>query len=570
MQFVHMLTIKACGGWTIMGIGRFQLGEFFRTSAQTGRNTAYERYTQQAIRPAREISRQLELILLATILVSGALLRLLTEAKTSLWIDEGFTLAISQLPFWQMWTVPFDSHPPLHFTLVKIADVFADGEHAVRLPSVIAGTATIALLHSFSRRLIGPVGALVASASLALSFTHLVHSDNGRNYALLLFFLTGAMYALFVLRERLTQNEPWLTRRSGGAVAAYMLCSLAALYTHNVAILFLFVLNAAFCARHLLVNPRGTFDFVVNLAAINAPALILWAPWALQMASTADVFDWLVQPDAREAIRTLLVAIGPNNAPVPFILAVLATIALGGVMSLFLRPRLVLAIAIPLLIFPAFIYLLGFLAKPIYMERTLLPAVIGASLAIGTVAAHLRSALVSYTLVGLALAGTGLSTASFLSRTADTTNLGGQVLQDWRGAIAAHDAAGTALLICDTFSWPTVAHYASESPVYIFASGGEVWHLDHQDWLDLYGLPASERTSSRAGDISPTIMDWRRRVARDWAGSAGSHDRIAFVKPDLFCNDDEPARIRATLADSGYHLDARSTHAGLDVELYSR
>lgn len=553
-----------------MRLGRFKPFEIRWPDAFSKLSTAVGERVPEYIRPARTLPIRHERILFFGILLLGAVVRMSTSVKTSMWIDEGFALEISRLSFWHLWTVAFDSHPSLHYMLVKLADMLLDGEAAVRLPSILFGTASLGLIYPFARRLVGPVGGLIAMASLALSFTHLVQSNNGRNYALMLFFLTGAMYALFVLRDRLLDGQPILDRRHWRPFAAYFLCAVGAFYTHNAAIIFLFVLNAAFCSAQLVTAPRASIGFGLRLVAINAPALLLWLPWGLQMGEAAEIVDWMVQPDAIDALRTLLVAIGPNNTPWPFIIAVLAATALGGLMSLLISPRLVLAVAVPLVVFPLAVWIVGYLAQPIYMERIILPALIGASLALGVLAAHLRSPVLAYGLSGLALAGIALSTTSYLVRTPQLNHLGGQVLQDWRGAVSEQDDPATALLICDTFSWPTIAYYTNQSPLFIFAGVGETLFLEPDDWVTLYGMPATVRMASRGGDISPEIASWRQRVSRDWDSSAASYERVAFLKPDLFCKNDEPLQIRSAFAQSGYRLESTSLYAGVSVELYVR
>lgn len=82
------------------------------------------------------------------ILGLGALLRLATLSRQSLWLDEGTSYWLANLP-WQtlLASLPaIDPHPPLYYLLLQPFISLGGGEWLLRLLSAIAGIASIGLI----------------------------------------------------------------------------------------------------------------------------------------------------------------------------------------------------------------------------------------------------------------------------------------------------------------------------------------------------------------------------------------------------------------------------------------
>lgn len=502
-----------------------------------------------------------ERLLLVTLVLLAGVLRIATLTRDSLWVDEGFTLATAALPFEQLWSVPFDTHPPLHFTIVKLFSVLPDGEWTVRLPSAIAGVLALFPLYALARRLFGPTGALASAAVWALSFTQLVYANNGRNYALLVCLLLAALYALHEVAARLKAG---LTLRHTELLTwaiAYVLAGAGALYTHNIAIIYLFLINAVLCCHFLLFDPSRALFRTARLATINALMLVLWAPWLAVMFSTSGGFAWLQQADPISAARTYLVTLGPNGAPVLLVIAFFLAVAVGWAM---VRPRLgwaSLLIGTHLILFPALIWLIGWIYTPIYMERAILPVTVGAALAIGALAAVERPTWLTNGFLVLALFASVWSAGDYVWRDQQQKNLGGHLVQDWRGAVGERDGPGTGFILCTSFEVPVVDYYTEQSPLFVNEDAG-LWAISQSEWLSFYGQSVSRRLARMRGPEAAKLTPWPEVAA--------ANSTLVFLKPDIYCNDGEVDQIRERMGEVGFHAADARKYRGLTSESFVR
>lgn len=518
------------------------------------------------LRPApRVISRPIEALSFALVFTAALVLRLATLGDDSLWIDEGYTLAAADLPLSTLWTVPFDTHPPLHFTIVKLFSWIAAPEWAVRLPSALFGLATLIPLHLLARRRLSNLGALVAITVWALSYTQLVYANNGRNYTELIFFLVVALHALVILAERLASGDR--LRASGMAVGGglYAVGALGALYTHNTAILYLFAINATLCAWQLVNAPRSALAFMLRLFAFNALPILLWLPWLTVMLTATSGFNWLEQKSVLQALFTLAVTIGPNDVPAPAALVFFATLA-GGWASVVWRTGLTnLLIAFHLAIYPALIWLVGLVYVPIYMERIILIATLGAALAMGALAARVRPLAAGPGLAALALAASLASAMAYPLRGEAQDNLGAHLVQDWRQAIAESETSRrdgpVAFTICDTFSWPVAATYAGEGRVHVHRPG-QYWDMTRDDWTSLYGQSVRDRLETPLGEVSgPTLSP---------ADLHERYSRIVFLQADIYCQGTEAEQIHSELTGAGFRKAGSRDYRGLTAHDFLR
>jgi mannosyltransferase len=170
---------------------------------------------------------------LAAVLALGAVLRLATLDLQSFWYDEAFTpvhVLHTGLGATLRAVVHTENSPPLWY-LIAWADVrlFGDGEVALRLPSALAGVATIAVAWGIGAELAGRRCALFAAALTAVGPLFVWFSQEARVYAL--FTLTGGLALLCFLRAR---REPTPVR-----MAAFALAGALALVTHYFAVFLL-------------------------------------------------------------------------------------------------------------------------------------------------------------------------------------------------------------------------------------------------------------------------------------------------------------------------------------------
>src|SRR5262249_10246876 len=149
---------------------------------------------------------------LAVVLLAGSVLILPRLGVQSLWVDEGLTVLAavdSGSPRELVARVSaLDSQPPAsHLLLFASRDVLPRDEFAWRLPSFVAGEAAIVLLFLAAVRWYGSTVALLAAAAAQISPFFAFYAMEARGYALWLFALAAALYAMTRWTERLAL--PW-------------------------------------------------------------------------------------------------------------------------------------------------------------------------------------------------------------------------------------------------------------------------------------------------------------------------------------------------------------------------
>ena len=151
--------------------------------------------------------------------------------------------------------------PPLSFLASWLTTRAGTSPELLRLPALIAGTATIALVYLVGLRTVGRRAALLAAALTALSPFMIYYSAEARAYGLMMFFLVGATLSLLLALD--TGRRRWWV--------LYALCAAAAFYTHYTS---LFVLGAQFV---WVLWARPAARQAVLLA--SAGAALLAVPW---------------------------------------------------------------------------------------------------------------------------------------------------------------------------------------------------------------------------------------------------------------------------------------------------
>lgn len=143
--------------------------------------------------------------LLFIIVLISAVLRLYNLGETSLWKDEIFSLIRSSQPLSLIIfeRLPFGTWSPLHHIFIHFALFFGKGEFIIRLPSVLFGIASIALIYGLGKSVFKDhkVG-LIAAMLLALSPLHLEYSREARYYSFTVFFsLLSILFCYKIISE---------------------------------------------------------------------------------------------------------------------------------------------------------------------------------------------------------------------------------------------------------------------------------------------------------------------------------------------------------------------------------
>jgi mannosyltransferase len=204
---------------------------------------------------------------LAALTVLAAVLRLSTLDLQSFWYDEAFTpvhVLHTSLFATLRGVVHTENTPPLWY-LVAWADsrVLGTGEVALRLPSALAGIATVPVAWMIGRELAGRRAAILAAALVAVNPLLMWYSQEARAYGL--FVLMAALSMLCFLRA---EREP-----SARHMAAFALTGALALLTHYFAV-FLLIPMALLLVRDPL-RRRAALPALAVLAIVGLALLPL-------------------------------------------------------------------------------------------------------------------------------------------------------------------------------------------------------------------------------------------------------------------------------------------------------
>jgi mannosyltransferase len=201
---------------------------------------------------------------LAALTLLAAALRLSTLDLQSFWYDEAFTplhVLHASLGATLRSVVHTENSPPLWY-LLEWADsrVLGTGEVALRLPSALAGIATVPVAWAIGRELSSRRAAIICAALVAVNPLFVWYSQEARVYGLFVFIAALAM--LCFLRAL---REPTLQR-----MAAFALTGALALATHYFALFLL-----APMALWLLWDRRARRAALPAIAALAIVGLAL-------------------------------------------------------------------------------------------------------------------------------------------------------------------------------------------------------------------------------------------------------------------------------------------------------
>ncbi len=297
------------------------------------------------------------LLVLAILLLAFGL-RIYRLDTQSFAFDEGWTSYAIHHSWSEMWRVLApDNHPPLYYLLVKaLAEVAGYGDFAVRMLSVLTGTALVALLYRLGRALSTPVGGLSAALLAACSPLLIYYAQEARMYSLLMLLVTSASYSLVRLGQTRTPRSgtegPVADLGGLGWLAAYVLSMVGALYTHYFAALILVTHNLA-AGVWLLRNPFSPgkrvsmATWLLAQLAIAVPYLP-WLPVAIRQVAIGQGTWWRVPLPAKvisEDVWRFLI-LGPRRpVDVPVLglvlggMAALVVVALLGMLLRLIDPK---------------------------------------------------------------------------------------------------------------------------------------------------------------------------------------------------------------------------------------
>lgn len=156
-----------------------------------------------------------------------------------------------------------ENSPPLFFILAWICSKLGNPSVWIRVPSLLAGTATIPLLYLLGRLTIGRTGAAIGAAIFATSPFSTYYGIEARPYATMAFFVVLSTLAL--VRAVRDGSRVWW--------AVYAVAALAAAYSHYTSV---FVLGIQ--ASWSLWACRGRLREPIVANLLVALAYLPWIP----------------------------------------------------------------------------------------------------------------------------------------------------------------------------------------------------------------------------------------------------------------------------------------------------
>lgn len=322
----------------------------------------------------------LEQKLLAILVIIGSGLRLYLLADKSIWLDEAFSITISQHGLFDLLRLVFltDTHPPLYYLALKIWLLFGDGETQVRILSAIFSIAAIPLIYLVAANIFEDerIG-LIAATVLAFSPFQVWYAQETRMYAMLTFFVLAS--ALFFFRALRYDNLlDWI---------GYILATVLALYTDIGAIWYIVAISIFF-----LLSIRRFKERFINWFLCQVAIGILYLPWlpffVLQTHRVTAGF-WLQPPSFQTVLGTLL---DFHSYNFPFIELSLVYMVMIFVWAYIVPKRSwQVGLASLWLFIPLTISLLFSLRQPILISRNLIAASLGYYLLVAGTIGQFRS-----------------------------------------------------------------------------------------------------------------------------------------------------------------------------------
>lgn len=231
---------------------------------------------------------------LLLIVIAGAWLRAHRIGDRSLWYDEGATYWFAAQSWHDLWgpAARLETSPPLYYSLQKSWLVFGESPAALRSLPALFGVLTIFAAFALGRTSCGTAAGLMTAAIAGCSAVHIHYSQEARTYSWLVLLLTIALWALAHLFMHPSQaSQPLLPfaskrfaphgsspRSAAFAWAAYVLAIIAAIYSHNTAVLFPLLATAAATVFWMMAARRNA-GFALNWVVVHLVILVAYSWW---------------------------------------------------------------------------------------------------------------------------------------------------------------------------------------------------------------------------------------------------------------------------------------------------
>lgn len=218
------------------------------------------------------------------LILAGGVLRLIGLSGKSFWVDEIQSLSIAQ-NFDLIMSYCRGGHtPPLRYFIVGAFHHLPNPEFSVRLPAVVFGALSIALLLWIGERLYDWRAGVLAAVLLLLSPWHLDQSQDARYYAVILFLALAALGLAIRIVEQPANLWRWAALAAACAFNLYL--SYVAVFSVAPTVGYL-----AWCAwtswRRSHDRERARM-FLRGTALAALVGLLILLPWLTEMTGLLD------------------------------------------------------------------------------------------------------------------------------------------------------------------------------------------------------------------------------------------------------------------------------------------
>ncbi len=342
---------------------------------------------------------------LLIILILAAVIRFHFINLYEFWYDEAITGILMYAKPHDFWfALMHENTPPLYYLLIKTwSFVFGINDLSLRLPSLILGVVTVALIYLTARKYFGEYVGYIAGVLAAINPFFVGYSIEARTYALYGFLAALAFYALLDKKDKLF-------------ICAILLLSV----TQYMSAFFVFIMMVYFIFRRSFVDKKGLkYIFFVSLPIFLA---YVYAYHKVKMQNLAGQYiDWVRPADFWNIPRSFISYIFGIKSKSPgadwlldykYFTSNIDVLTIGGVLFvlfvigliyvLYKDKKLEYYLAFCLLFIPQFAMVLLFKLSiyKVYVERYLFPSSIFAILLVALLLSKLPK-FVAYSIIGV-------------------------------------------------------------------------------------------------------------------------------------------------------------------------
>jgi uncharacterized membrane protein len=368
---------------------------------------------------------------------------LVVAARNPLWDDETFSVSLAHLPFLDvlhvLWGRELNGAP--HTLFLVVIEKFTDGQIWVRSPSILAGAGAVFCIWRAATYIVSPMLAVLAAWLMAGNALNLQYQATARQYALVVFAVSGLILAAFAC-ERSASRRYAVLLGAGSGVSLYLHFFVAV----SVSAIFLWLLVSGSDSG----VRRVVLKFSVPILAAFAVPLTIF----LVGSGNGNQVDWVPPLTRWGLLHVPLLSLLPlPKATLLFLLPVAALLAHACLTRTIENYHVLLAalVASPI-VFAVTISVVKPLLVPRYLAGIIPPLILISVAAAQRLVAQ-RGVAASITVVLAPV----VATIWCLPMGDDTP------LEDWPAAfsyVSAHSQSGDVLTAARSMHFVSVAYYA--------------------------------------------------------------------------------------------------------------